>query len=113
MGLCVFSFQAWKLFDKSRLMDLVDPKLQELGFTEKDVMQAIHVAFLCIQSQANLRPPMSEIVALLTFKIGMVRTPMRPSFIGRRQGKDDENHSWEALSESSSPFPSDFSSTPK
>ncbi|XP_028774175.1 probable LRR receptor-like serine/threonine-protein kinase At1g56140 [Neltuma alba] len=105
---------AWKLFDKSRLMDLVHPKLRELGFIEKDVMQAIHVAFLCIQSQANLRPPMSEIVPLLTFKIDMIRTPTRPSFLDRRQRKDDENHSWEAISEAyPSPLPNDSASIPK
>ncbi|KAK4257772.1 hypothetical protein QN277_007316 [Acacia crassicarpa] len=105
---------AWKLFDESRLMDLVDPKLQELGFTEKDVMQAIHVAFLCIQSQANLRPPMSEIVALLTFKIDMVRTPMRPSFLSRRQKNDDKDLSCESASESyPSPLGSDSLSIPK
>ncbi|XP_028751418.1 putative serine/threonine-protein kinase [Neltuma alba] len=75
---------AWKLYEKSMLMDLVDPKLRAHGFAEKDVMQAIHVALLCLQSSANLRPPMSEIVALLTFKIEMVTTPMRPIFLDRR-----------------------------
>ncbi|XP_054820214.1 probable LRR receptor-like serine/threonine-protein kinase At1g56130 [Prosopis cineraria] len=105
---------AWKLFDKSRLMDLVDPKLLELGFIERDVKQAIHVAFLCIQSHANLRPPMSEIVALLTFKMDMVKTPVRPSFLGQRHRKDDESHSWETISQLyPSPVPSDSASMAK
>lgn len=77
-------------------MDLVDPKLGEDGIVEKDVMQAIHVALLCLQPHAHLRPPMSEIVALLTFKIEMVTTPMRPSFLDRRQRKDEDNHSFDA-----------------
>ncbi|KAK4265549.1 hypothetical protein QN277_026585 [Acacia crassicarpa] len=88
---------AWKLYEKSMLTDLIDPKLREHGFVEKDVMQAIHVALLCIQSSPNLRPPMSEIVALLTFKIEMVRTPMRPIFLDLRhkvavadKDKDDD-----------------------
>lgn len=80
-------------------MDLVDPKLQEHGFVEKDVMRTIHVALLCLQTQANLRPPMSEVVALLTFKIDTVKTPMRPTFLDRRRNKDDENLSWEAASD--------------
>ncbi|XP_004488031.2 cysteine-rich receptor-like protein kinase 44 [Cicer arietinum] len=87
---------AWKLYEKSSLLDLVDPKLREDGFVEKDVMQTTHVALLCLQPHAHLRPPMSEIVALLTFKIEMVTTPMRPAFLDRRRRKDEDNHSFEA-----------------
>ncbi|KAL2970829.1 hypothetical protein AAZX31_15G161000 [Glycine max] len=90
---------AWKLYENARILDIVDPKLREHGFVEKDVMQANHVAFLCLQPHAHLRPPMSEIVALLTFKIEMVTTPMRPAFLDRRPRKDDENHPLEALSQ--------------
>ncbi|XP_047157446.1 cold-responsive protein kinase 1-like [Vigna umbellata] len=84
---------AWKLYENARILDIVDPKLQEHGLVEKDVMQAIHVAFLCLQPDAHLRPPMSEIVALLTFKIEMVTTPMRPAFLDRGAKKDDEKQS--------------------
>ncbi|KAG7972701.1 hypothetical protein I3843_07G196700 [Carya illinoinensis] len=39
---------AWKLYEKSRALDLIDPKMREDGFAEKDVLQAIHVALLCL-----------------------------------------------------------------
>jgi len=81
------------------VMELIDPKLIEKGYVEKDVMQAFHVAFLCLQPHPDLRPAMSQIVALLTFKIDMVTTPMRPAFLDRRRVMDDENHSWEVISE--------------
>ncbi|KAK7329084.1 hypothetical protein VNO77_23230 [Canavalia gladiata] len=90
---------AWKLYENARILDIVDPQLQQHGFVERDVMQAIHVAFLCLQPHAHLRPPMSQAVALLTFKIEMVTTPMRPCFLDRRRKKDDDNHSLEGLSE--------------
>lgn len=90
---------AWKLYEKSMLMEIVDPKLSEHDIKEKDVMQAFHVALLCLQPHADLRPAMSEIVAMLTFKVEMVTTPMRPTFVDRRRVMDDENHSWEAISE--------------
>ncbi|RYR77132.1 hypothetical protein Ahy_A01g001598 isoform B [Arachis hypogaea] len=91
---------AWKLYEKSMVMGLVDPKLREHGLVEKDVMRAFHVAFLCLQPHAGLRPAMSEIVALLTFKVEMVSTPMRPSFFDRRPKKHDEDMpSWEAISD--------------
>lgn len=81
------------------LMEIVDPKLREHDKKEKDVMQAFHVALLCLQPHADLRPAMSEIVAMLTFKVEMVTTPLRPTFVDRRRVMDDENHSWEAISE--------------
>ncbi|XP_059635959.1 cold-responsive protein kinase 1-like [Cornus florida] len=93
---------AWKLYERSKVIDLVDPKMQEDGFVERDVLQAIHVALLCLQPHANLRPPMSEIVAILTCKAEMVGTPMRPAFLDRR-GRRDEKLSWDTISEA---FPS-------
>ncbi|MED6216487.1 hypothetical protein PIB30_008183 [Stylosanthes scabra] len=91
---------AWKLNEKSMVMELVDGRLREDGLVEKDVMRAFHVAFLCLQPHASQRPAMSEIVALLTFKAEMVSTPMRPSFFDRRRKKHDEDiTSWEAISE--------------
>ncbi|XP_014508424.2 cold-responsive protein kinase 1 isoform X1 [Vigna radiata var. radiata] len=91
---------AWKLYEKSMLMEIVDPRLREDGMEEKDVMQAFHVALSCLQPHADLRPAMSEIVALLTFKVEMVAKPVRPTFVHRRRVMDDENHSWGAISSS-------------
>lgn len=103
---------AWKLHEKSMLMDLIDGKLKDEGLVEKDVLQALHVAFLCLQAHPNLRPAMSDIVALLTFKVEMVETPLRPAFLDRRRSVvNDVNHSWEAISEAlQTPVP-DYSTT--
>ncbi|XP_065850969.1 probable LRR receptor-like serine/threonine-protein kinase At1g56140 [Euphorbia lathyris] len=104
---------AWKLHEKSRVIELVDPRIQEHGYEEKDVLQAINVALLCLQPHANLRPPMSDIVAMLTCKVQMAATPVKPAFLERRRKAVDEL-SWDALSEvfSSPPLPSDSSSLP-
>lgn len=84
------------------MFDLVDPRLRRDGIVREEVRQAINVAFLCLQPHANLRPPMSQIVALLTYKVEMNGTPMKPTFLNRRRRKD-ENLSWDVMSES---FPS-------
>lgn len=95
------------------MIDLVDPKMQEHGFVGKDVLQAINVAFLCLQPLANLRPPMSKIVAMLTCKVEVVGTPMKPAFLDRRH-KREENLSWDTISEVfPSPLPSESSSLPQ
>ncbi|KAF8400257.1 hypothetical protein HHK36_013554 [Tetracentron sinense] len=89
---------AWKLYERSKVIDLVDPKLREEGFVENDALQAIQMAFLCLQPYPNLRPPMSEIVAMLTCKVEMITRPIKPAFLDRRR-KEDESISWDALSE--------------
>lgn len=89
-------------------MKLIDPRMREDGFVEKDVLRAITAAFLCLQPCANLRPPMSEIVAILTCRADIVKTPIRQAaFSDRRSRKDDGNCSWDSISE---PFPSPLQS---
>lgn len=80
------------------MVDLIDSRMKSDGFVEKDVMQTIRVALLCIQPHANLRPPMSEVVAMLTWKVQMIKSPMKPTFLkaGRRM---DDKESWEAISD--------------
>ncbi|KAL5549809.1 hypothetical protein UlMin_005040 [Ulmus minor] len=105
---------AWKLYEKSRVLDLVDPRMREDGFLEKDVLQAIHVAFLCLQPHPHLRPPMSQIVAMLTCKVEMAGTPMKPVFLNRRHKMDEkEKFSCDSIIEPyPSPLQSDSASLP-
>lgn len=103
---------AWKLYEKSKLIDLVDPRMLEAGVLEKDIVQVLNVAFLCLQPHANLRPPMSEIVAMLTCKVEMAGTPVRPAFLDRKRRNNEKKLSWDAKSEvfPSPPQPSNSTS---
>ena len=78
------------MYEKAKLIDLVDPRLHEDGVPEKDIMQVLHLAFLCLQPHANLRPPMSEIVAMLTCKVEMAGTPVRPAFLDRKRRNNEK-----------------------
>ncbi|KAJ0965616.1 hypothetical protein J5N97_026754 [Dioscorea zingiberensis] len=93
---------AWKLYKRSRLIDMVDPKLQTDGFVESDVLLVCHIALLCLQPYPNLRPPMSEIVAMLTCKSELTTIPMKPAFMNRKS-LISSNVSWESLSDQPSP----------
>ncbi|KAI3446633.1 hypothetical protein Pfo_003298 [Paulownia fortunei] len=97
---------SWKLYERSALTDLIDPRMREDGVVDKDVLQVIHVAFLCLQPHANLRPPMSEVVAMLTCKVELEGTPMRPMLVDQRPRNGDKI-SWDSISE---PFPSPLKS---
>ncbi|KAG8372425.1 hypothetical protein BUALT_Bualt12G0064800 [Buddleja alternifolia] len=49
---------------RGRFKDLVDPKLCG-NFDENELVQTVNVAALCVQSEADKRPKMREVVALL------------------------------------------------
>ncbi|KAL8488797.1 hypothetical protein ACS0TY_024922 [Phlomoides rotata] len=49
---------------KGRFKDLVDPKLRG-NCNEKQLIQTVNVAALCVQSEPEKRPTMREVVALL------------------------------------------------
>ncbi|TYI12915.1 hypothetical protein ES332_A08G022000v1 [Gossypium tomentosum] len=103
---------AWKLYERSRVLDLVDPRLKQLrSLVEKDVVRVVNVAFFCLQLHPNLRPPMSEIVTMLTCTPEMVGTPSRPAFFDRSQRKKNSEKlssvSWDTMPD---PFPSPLES---
>ncbi|KAK6136960.1 hypothetical protein DH2020_029297 [Rehmannia glutinosa] len=52
---------------KGRIKDVVDPKLRG-NFDENQLIQTINVAALCVQNEADKRPTMKEVVALLKGK---------------------------------------------
>ncbi|KZV33959.1 serine/threonine-protein kinase [Dorcoceras hygrometricum] len=105
---------AWKLYERSMLHDLIDSRLRNDDAVEKDVLQVIQVAFLCLQPEADSRPPMSEIVAMLTCKVELgARVPTRPAFLSRKP-RNFDNISWDSISEPCpSPLKSDSLSFPQ
>lgn len=72
----------------SAVIELVDLKMKDGGYVEKDVAHAIQVALLCLQPHGNLRPAMSEIVAMLTYKFEIIQTPSKPAFLNRRHKRN-------------------------
>ncbi|CAL1393281.1 unnamed protein product [Linum trigynum] len=96
---------AWKLYEKNKVSELIDPRLRQQGIEDRDVVHVIHVAFLCLQPLANLRPPMSEVVAMLTCKAD-TGTPLKPAFLDKRR-RAEGSFSWDVISEA---FPSPYGS---
>nr|CAD1824786.1 unnamed protein product [Ananas comosus var. bracteatus] len=75
---------AWKLYERSKIIELVDPKLKVDGTVERDVLLVCDVALLCLQPYPSLRPPMSEIVVMLACKTEPTPAPMKPAFLDRK-----------------------------
>ncbi|XVE97065.1 hypothetical protein REPUB_Repub02eG0278500 [Reevesia pubescens] len=54
----------WKLKEEERLLDIVDPELNQ--YPEDEVMRFIKVALFCTQAAANQRPTMKQVVEMLS-----------------------------------------------
>ncbi|PKA49482.1 putative LRR receptor-like serine/threonine-protein kinase [Apostasia shenzhenica] len=76
---------AWKLYESSMLFSLADPRLKTDGAEEADILQVFQIALLCLQSYPNLRPSMSQVVAMLTCKTKQIASPIKPAFLDRRR----------------------------
>lgn len=60
-------FQAWKLREEGRFLDIVDPELTQ--FPEDEVTRFIIVALFCTQAAAHQRPTMKQVVEMLTKQV--------------------------------------------
>lgn len=58
---------AWDLYQEEKLLELVDPELEE--FPEDEVIRYMKVAFFCTQAAASRRPVMSQVVDMLSKNI--------------------------------------------
>lgn len=55
---------AWQLHQEGKLLDLVDPEMEE--YPVERVTRYMKVAFFCTQAAVNRRPPMSQVVEMLS-----------------------------------------------
>ncbi|XP_054797340.1 cysteine-rich receptor-like protein kinase 3 isoform X2 [Prosopis cineraria] len=60
--------RAWRLYEKERHLELVDKTLDPNGYDAEEVKKTIEIGLLCTQASADIRPMMSEVVALLQNK---------------------------------------------
>ncbi|KAG5561636.1 hypothetical protein RHGRI_004632 [Rhododendron griersonianum] len=60
-------YKAWQLYEEGKLLELVDPELDD--FPEEEITRYIKVAFFCTQAVANRRPLMSQVIEMLSRNI--------------------------------------------
>ncbi|KAM7531975.1 hypothetical protein LguiB_035385 [Lonicera macranthoides] len=59
----------WKLREEERLLEIVDPELTE--YPEHEVMRFIKVALFCTQSASYQRPPMKQVLEMLSKEVNL------------------------------------------
>eukprot|EP01018_Ginkgo_biloba_P005398 Gb_10838 [translate_table: standard] len=72
---------AWNEYESDQALGIVDAKL-EGTYPQEQVLRVITVALLCTQGSADLRPPMSQVMSMLTRDSEIVVKPIRHPFIG-------------------------------
>ncbi|KAF3784442.1 Cysteine-rich receptor-like protein kinase 3 [Nymphaea thermarum] len=78
---CVYALQmVWSFHLSNRLSEAVDPKL-EGNFSREDAVHMLKVGLLCCQASAELRPPMSMVVKMLTDINCNIPSPNQPPFL--------------------------------
>lgn len=75
--------QIWELYKKHKLVEVVDPRLQN-DFPAKEVINVVQIGLLCTQASAVSRPSMDQVVWMLTNQDCKVQLPKQPPFLSSK-----------------------------
>jgi len=98
----------WQLYEEDHPLDAADPRLTE--FNSDEVLRAIRVALLCIQSSPRQRPTMSRVASMLAGDVELAEAITKPSYVIEWQMNSSMGQSSstsggrDATTKSSSPF---------
>eukprot|EP00253_Pinus_taeda_P020009 PITA_20009 len=85
----------WNHYLSATISNIIDPKIEENLM--KEVVRIVHIALLCTQASATLRPSMSKVITLLTSKDINIPAATEPPFINVIHSEsstyDTSNHS--------------------
>ena len=103
------SYQVWQLYEEDHPLDAADPRLTE--FSSDEVLRAIRVALLCIQSSPRQRPAMSRVASMLAGDVEVAEAITKPSYViewqmnsSRGQSSSTSGGRDREATKSSSPF---------
>jgi hypothetical protein len=68
------------LWVENKVLDLMDHTLHEVCNADQFV-KCVNIGLLCVQDNANDRPTMLNVVAMLDSEVGTISTPKRPAFV--------------------------------
>ena len=86
--------QAWNLYEKGELSELVDSLLNE-DLDLDEACKFLMIALLCTQDMPKLRPAMSTVVEMLSGEVELDKTPIsKPGLLSEfmeiKDGKGDK-----------------------
>ncbi|KAL6599323.1 hypothetical protein ACP70R_045817 [Stipagrostis hirtigluma subsp. patula] len=81
---------AWHLWEEGRWADLVDASLVSKSHSV-EIMRCINIALLCVQENANDRPTMADVVAILSSETMILAEPKQPPYFNVRVGNEESS----------------------
>ncbi|GAA0171142.1 transmembrane signal receptor [Lithospermum erythrorhizon] len=93
---------AWQLHEEGKLLDLVDPDMEE--YPKEEVIRYIKVALFCTQANASRRPMMSQVIDMLSRDIKINEKELAPPGFFQNSGGMSTIPSKDKSSASSSGF---------
>ncbi|GMN68767.1 hypothetical protein TIFTF001_037818 [Ficus carica] len=79
---------AWLLWNESKVLDIIDPSLEDNSYIECQVLRCIQVGLLCVQKFPADRPTMASVVSMLGNEGVKLPLPKQPAFFTERSSFD-------------------------
>lgn len=74
---------AWELWREGKSLEIADPALGDSYHTD-GVLRCIHIGLLCVQESPKDRPPMSDVVSMITNETLSLVPPKQPAYFINR-----------------------------
>ncbi|XP_057848287.2 cysteine-rich receptor-like protein kinase 10 [Cryptomeria japonica] len=71
---------AWRLYKSGNIMGIVDSTVLETCL-EEQALRCIHVGFVCVQADAALRPPISNVIMMISSSSVTLPNATKPAFV--------------------------------
>uniref|UniRef100_A0A0D6QR66 Cysteine-rich receptor-like protein kinase 10 n=1 Tax=Araucaria cunninghamii TaxID=56994 RepID=A0A0D6QR66_ARACU len=71
---------AWRLYERGDIVEMIDPIVKASGSREQ-AMRFVHIGLLCMQSEAALRPPISEVIVMISSNSMALANPTKPAYV--------------------------------
>lgn len=75
----IFMMQVWNDYVNDTISNIIDPNIEENLMEE--IVRVVHIALLCTQASATLRPSMSKVIMFLTSRDINIPVATQPPFI--------------------------------
>jgi serine/threonine protein kinase len=71
---------AWRSYKEGCLLNMIDSTVTKT-LREEQAVRCIHVALLCTQADAGIRPTISNVILMISSSSGILPNPQKPAFV--------------------------------
>ncbi|XP_057848285.1 cysteine-rich receptor-like protein kinase 7 [Cryptomeria japonica] len=79
---------AWRLYRGGDVISMVESNVRE-SWPKESVERCIHVALLCVQADATVRPAMSNVIMMISTNAFALPNPTKPAFLSASASSEE------------------------